>query len=164
MFIVVKHTSQNIPKEQEQHYPLFYISWASGGRPMGCSSDWAWTTQEPTTWQWKMTRVCPCVWPMFSFFDRFSNTIFEYLWLLAHPRVPFSKPWTTKPYVCATMLNLSVYFKLWTTYQLSYLHKYTSIHPRFAATPWLFIWGVAPRRLLYPLVSNDSQRKPPILS
>jgi len=31
MCIVVKHTSQNIPKEQEQHYPLFYISWAWGG-------------------------------------------------------------------------------------------------------------------------------------
>jgi hypothetical protein len=73
------------------------------------------------SWQWKMTRVCPCVWPMFSFFDRFSNTIFDYL------HIPFSKRWTTKPYVCATMLNLSVYFKLWTTYQLSYLHLSTQV-------------------------------------
>ena len=128
MCIVVKHTSQNIPKEQEQHYPLFYISWASGGGALWdvpVIGHELLRNQPRGNGKWLV--FAHGKWPMFSFFDRFSNTIFEYLWLLAHPRVPFSKPWRTKPYVCATMLNLSVYFKLWSTYQLSYLHLSTQV-------------------------------------
>ena len=100
------------------------------------------------SWQWKMTRVCPCVWPMFSFVDRFSNTIFDYL------HIPFSKRWTTKPYVCATMLNLCLFQVVNHNYQLSLIyicvHKYS---PQICGNHSLTIhdWGCVHQENFYTL-------------